>query len=268
MSINQLELLAVIRALQALPPSWAGSKLMIASDNSSTIAYTVHQQVRRNSIPTDAITDPSALSTSSISVTDSACQTHPRSPEQAGRFPKQTSPSGRHRVDSSDACMQTSPRSLGLSNTRSDGYVADYTSTSLRIAVPRSQSSGSRCNVLRVDQSGCVHLSSLADDCSGPPEAQAGTLRGNSNHPVLAKPSLVPGSARTTSSTTKSPASTTRSTGHASQPSTSRQRKSSSSARVQTIIEVAIDQDFSEPVSQRIARGRHVATTQNISIPQ
>jgi hypothetical protein len=39
MSINQLELLAVIRALQALPPSWRGSKLMIASDNSSTIAY-------------------------------------------------------------------------------------------------------------------------------------------------------------------------------------------------------------------------------------
>ena len=38
-SINQLELLAVIRTLEALPPHFSGSKLMLATDNSTTVAY-------------------------------------------------------------------------------------------------------------------------------------------------------------------------------------------------------------------------------------
>ena len=39
MSINQLELLAVIRAIEALPPDFNGQRLMIASDNSTTVSY-------------------------------------------------------------------------------------------------------------------------------------------------------------------------------------------------------------------------------------
>ena len=38
-SINQLELLAVLRALQKAPPSWSNKRILIASDNSTTVSY-------------------------------------------------------------------------------------------------------------------------------------------------------------------------------------------------------------------------------------
>lgn len=42
-SINALELLAVVKALQRAPTSWYGKKLMVASDNTSAVAYMNHQ---------------------------------------------------------------------------------------------------------------------------------------------------------------------------------------------------------------------------------
>ena len=43
LSINQLELLAVIRALQQVPPSWFHKKVLVATDNTSTVAYINNQ---------------------------------------------------------------------------------------------------------------------------------------------------------------------------------------------------------------------------------
>lgn len=43
LSINQLELLAVIRTLELAPPSWRGQRLLIATDNSSVVAYINNQ---------------------------------------------------------------------------------------------------------------------------------------------------------------------------------------------------------------------------------
>ncbi len=43
LSINALELLAVIRALQTDPTHWRGLRILIASDNTSTVAYFNHQ---------------------------------------------------------------------------------------------------------------------------------------------------------------------------------------------------------------------------------
>jgi hypothetical protein len=39
MSINQLELLAVLRALERAPPSWSDKRILVASDNSTTVSY-------------------------------------------------------------------------------------------------------------------------------------------------------------------------------------------------------------------------------------
>ena len=43
LSVNALELLAVIRALQSNPEFWKGKKVLIATDNTSTVAYINHQ---------------------------------------------------------------------------------------------------------------------------------------------------------------------------------------------------------------------------------
>ena len=43
LSINCLELLAVIRALRADPPFWRGKRLLVASDNTTAVAYINHQ---------------------------------------------------------------------------------------------------------------------------------------------------------------------------------------------------------------------------------
>ena len=43
LSINQLELLAVTRALQQVPPSWSGKRVLVATDNTTTVAYINHQ---------------------------------------------------------------------------------------------------------------------------------------------------------------------------------------------------------------------------------
>ncbi len=43
LSINTLELTAVIRALQTEPSRWRGPQILVASDNTSTVAYINHQ---------------------------------------------------------------------------------------------------------------------------------------------------------------------------------------------------------------------------------
>ena len=43
LSINCLELLVVIRALRADPPFWRGKRLLVASDNTTAVAYINHQ---------------------------------------------------------------------------------------------------------------------------------------------------------------------------------------------------------------------------------
>ncbi len=224
----------------------------------------VHQQDGWHKKQRTTRTDSSALPGSSNSRVESTSQTHSWSTQQTGRLSFQDSPSSRHRVDTVDASLQTSPCSMGISNSRSDGNVADDSPSSIRVSLSRPESLSSRHNILRLDRTGRIHLSSMADDRYSSTETQTQSLRSNSNHPILAKPTMVSRLPRPVGRTSQTTSSTSRSSFHATQPTSTRKHRSAFSARMQTIIDSAVDQGFSTKVSERIARGRHVNSTQVI----
>ncbi len=224
----------------------------------------LHQQdgghTERTSTGVDSTTIPGCTG----SRVNTASQTYTRSAQQTGRLTFQETSSGRHRVDSVDAHLQTSHVSLGITDSGPDGHVNDDSSTSVRVSLPRCEGVGSRRNILRVGRTGCVHISTLAYDRSSSTETETHNLCGDSNHTTLAESTLVPGSTRPAGGVSKKTPSTSGSNNHASQSTTARKRGKSFSARMQTIIDSSVDQGFSSEVSERIARGLHVNSTQVI----
>jgi hypothetical protein len=224
----------------------------------------LHQQDGRNSKRPIVRTYTSTVSSSPVSSSNSTSQTHSRATQQTGRHPVEISSDSQHRVDFVDACLQTSPQPLGISDSGSNGHGVDDQTSSLRVSISRSQGSGGRRNVLRLDRSGHVRLSPVAHDRSSSPETEIRPLHSDSDHSLLAESSLVSRSTRPTGRASQNTPSTSRSTDHASQRSSAQEHRSSFSARMSTIIDAAVNQGFSTEVSERIARGRHVNSTQVI----
>ena len=226
--------------------------------------HLVHQQDGWNAEHPPTRTDPSTIPSGSVSVSHVASQTHSRSPQQTGRHTIENSSSGRHRVDAVDANLSTSPIPMGISLDRPDGNSDDNSTSSLRVTLSRPESIRHRRNIIRLDRTGRLHLSSVADDSNRTTETQTQSMCSDGHHSVLAESTLVSGSPRPAGRISKKTPSTSRSAIHATQQTSSRKRGSSFSARMQTIIDSSLDQGFSTEVSQRIARGRHVNSTQVI----
>ncbi len=224
----------------------------------------LHQQDGRNSERSNVRTNTSTVSSSPVSSSNSTSQTHSRATQQTGRHSVEISSDSQHRVDFVDACLQTSPQPLGVSDSGSNGHGTDDQTSSLRVSIPRSQGSGDRRNVLRLDRSGHVRLSPVAHDRTSSPETEIQPLHSDGDYSLLAESSVVSRSTRPTGRASQNTPSTSRSTGHASQRSSAQKRRSSFSARMQTIVDAALDQGFSTEVSERIARGRHANSTQVI----
>ncbi len=224
----------------------------------------LHQQDGRNSKSSDVRTDASTVPSGSVTFSHSSSQTHTRSPQQTSRHLVESETDSRHRVDTVNAHMQTSPISMGISHGRPDGHVSDHSTSSLRVSLPRRSSSSGRRNIIRLDRTGRLHLSTMANDCASSSEAQTQSLRCDSDSSMLAESTMVSRSTRPADRVSQKTPSTSRSAFHASQSTTTRKRRSTCSARVQTIVDSALDQGFSQAVSERIARGRHVNSTQVI----
>ena len=226
--------------------------------------HLVHQQDGGHSKQTIAGTDPRIVSISPVEERSPPGQTHSGSSQQTRRHSIENPSNSGHRVDTVDVSLQTSFVSMGISDSRPDGYITNDTSSSLRIAIPRPESASDRRNILRMDGSGRIHISTMAYDRTCSSETQTQSLHCDGNHPMLAEPTLVSGSTRPAGRISKKTPSTSRSTDHASQPPSARKRRSTFSARMQTIIETSLDQGFSSTASERIARGRHANSTQVI----
>ncbi len=97
----------------------------------------LHQQDGRNSESSDVRTNSSTVPIGSVTFSHSSSQTHPRSTQQNGEHPVENETDSRHRVNSVDAHMQTSPISMGIAHDRPDGHFSDHSTSSLRVSLSR-----------------------------------------------------------------------------------------------------------------------------------
>ncbi len=224
----------------------------------------LHQQVRRYEICRSPESDVGPVSTDPAEFSTAQGTSYSRETQQTGRFTFENQPSSRHGVDDVPTHPPLCLGPLGNTEHRPHGNISHETVTSVHFAIPGPASPCSRRNILQLGRDGRVCVSSMANDCSSSEQTTTRELCSNSNHPVVAKSSLVPCTIGVTNRQSTSITSLTKPDYHASQPLSARQSSGFTSTRLQTIFQSATDQGFSQEVSRRIATGQHRGSTQNI----
>jgi len=216
----------------------------------------IHQQIRGHQISSHVIhhLGPVPLGDNTSNLAQST--SHSRSSQPNGRHLEQKEPNCGNRVDSARSDLPPSLVPMGIPVHRPDGDVHVDSSASLHISLSGSESTCGRRNVLQLDRSGRVYLSTVAHDSSGPPEDTTRTVPDHSHLATVAEPALVSRPSKSLSRPTKTTTSLPRSSQNASQSSFTRKSASVESSRVQAIIDSYVEQGFSLAVAKRLARGK------------
>ena len=183
-------------------------------------------------------------------------QTHPWSPQQAGRPPEPQGLSGQHRVDPLPQCDQPDLGSMGSSDDRPHGYSSEQQAPDLRQPVSPRSSLRHRRNVVHLAGNGRISISTMVNDSLSPRQAtDRERLHPHPDRPEVAQATLVASSRRSPLRRSTRTTASTRPSDDAHLQSTPSESGHTPSARLQSVLESLSNQGFSREVSSRLAKG-------------
>ena len=188
--INVPELKAVSLALQRFKDQCQNQTLLVATDNSTVVAY-IKKLGGTHSAEICAPVEDHDLVPSLLDNLKS--QTHSRVSECDGRSSVQIEPSPINRMVTASIGVQTDLSKVVHSSCRSICHLSEPQSSTVCISSPRPNCLGHRCSEHKLVGSHCLCLACHASPSQGDPKNQAIQLSDHCNSPRLARDALILG---------------------------------------------------------------------------
>ena len=248
--INVLEMKAILLALKQCHQHLNNTTVMIATDNSSVVAYLrKHGGLGNSSVVRQEKHKPS-------------CSPRARQIQHTGRSAESSVQANFDRMVFGSGCLQPSSISYRLPKHRPVCNSSQQQTTSLCFPYSRRQSTCNRRSINELGPDPCVRISSVCSDSGNNQQDSSTSVQNCSSSPILARSILVPRVTSATSSTSHQASCKTASVNTTAV--CEKQYRKPQTPRLDIVRKTIRDRSFLEKVAEHASKARRISTRKSM----
>ena len=254
--INVLEMKAILLALKQCHQHVNNTTVMIATDNSSVVAY-----LRKQGGYPFSISLHGGLGNSSVVRQEKhkpSCSPRARQIQHTGRSAESSVQANFDRMVFGSGCLQPRAISYRLPKHRPVCDSSQQQTTSLCFPYSRRQSSSNRRSINELGPDPCVRISSVRSDSGNNQQDSSTSVQNCSSSPILARSIFVPRVTSATSSTSHQASCKTASVNTTAV--CEKQYRKPQTPRLDIVRKSIRDRSFSEKVAEHASKARRIST--------
>ena len=253
--INVLEMKAILLALKQCHQHVNNTTVMIATDNSSVVAYLRKQGGTHSPSLCMEVWETSVVRQEKHKP---SCSPRARQIQHTGRSAESSVQANFDRMVFGSGCLQPSSISYRLPKHRPVCESSQQQTTSLCFPYSRRQSSSNRCSINELGPDPCVRISSFHSDSGNNQQDSSTSVQNCSSSPILARSILVPRVTSATSSTSHQASCKTASVNTTAV--CEKQYRKPQTPRFDIVRKSIRDKSFSEKVAEHASKARRIST--------